>query len=76
MFRDGRERKLKYPLYRRYGQTLIAAEDLANAINGSFSLDEWEHEVTLSADVLRIRNFREFLRENGLLPAETWSILW
>lgn len=56
MFRDGRERKLKYPLYRRYGQTLIAAEDLANAINGSFSLDEWEHEVTLSADVLRNQN--------------------
>lgn len=56
MFRDGRERKLKYPLYRRYGQTLIAAEDLANAINGSFSLDEWEHKVTLSADVLRNQN--------------------
>ena len=56
VFLDGRERELKYPLYRRYGQTLIAAEDLANAINGSFSLGEWEHEVTLSADVLRNQN--------------------
>ena len=56
IFLDGREKELQYPLYRRYGQTMIAAEDLANVIGGRFSLDEWGNAFTLHADTLRNSN--------------------
>ncbi|MBQ7759384.1 immunoglobulin-like domain-containing protein, partial [Anaerotignum sp.] len=53
VFLDGKEKKLKYPLYRKQGKTMIAAEDLANVIGGHYALDEWERELTLYADALK-----------------------
>ena len=53
IFLDGEEKELKYPLYRKQGKTMIAAEDLANVMGGHYALDEQEMELTLYADALK-----------------------
>lgn len=53
IFLDGKEKELKYPLYRKQGQVMIAAEDLANVIDGSIQPTFSETSFALQADALR-----------------------
>lgn len=53
IFLDGAEKELQYPLYQIQGRMMIAAADLANAIEGHFVQGEGENNITLFADALQ-----------------------